>query len=81
MNEPSAAISISKRSCTADPGESARMAGQIGLTTTLGAMIYNGRDERHVIGGGAWSLPLRQRQALSNVHGSMINASGRQKYS
>ena len=82
MNEPSAAVLNIQKELLADPGESARMAGQIALTTTLGAVIYNGVMNGTVIGGGPGRFRKGGKASVEQrAWEQSLNAQGRQKYS
>ena len=82
FNEPSAAVLNIQKELLADPGESARMAGQIALTTTLGAMIYNGVMNGTVIGGGPGRFRRGGKASVEQrAWEQSLNAQGRQKYS
>jgi hypothetical protein len=81
-SDPTKAIFNIQKALLEDPGESFRVAGQIGMAATLGAAVWGGVMNGQIIGGGPgrWSSGggrSPQQQAWER----MINAQGKAKYS
>lgn len=82
MSEPTKAVFNIQKALMEDPGESFRVAGQVGMASVLVAGVWGGVMNGQITGGGPgrWSAG-GARSPQQQAWEKMIDAQGRAKYS